>query len=170
MEKSLKPDERYEVYFLVNYQIALGISVLTLGAGILGIVLSLYQLIFWTSVTPSTVIGTVLAFCFGSLLLLETKNSLLIISPEGIEYRRAMYTIFAEWKEVKKIELRIRRRPEYVLILQKSKLEANRVNRFLLSLTHSNVIIPVNMFANNWHRKSIGKSIQHYAPQITLPS
>ncbi len=170
MEKSLKPDERYEIYFLANYKISLGISLLTLGAGILGTVSSLYQLIFRTGVTATTVIGTVIAFCFGSLLLLETKNSLLIISPEGIEYRRAVYTIFAEWKEVKKIELRIRRRPEYVLILQKSKLEAHRVNRFLLRLTHSDVIIPVNMFANNWHRKSIGKSIQHYAPQVNLSS
>lgn len=170
MEKSLKPDERFEIYFLANYRMTLGISLLALGAGILGIVLNLYQLIFGTSATPTTVIGTALALCLGSLLLLETKNSLLIISPRGIEYRRAGYTIFAEWKEVKKIEPRIRRRPEHVLILQKSKLKANCVNRFLLRLTHSDVIIPLNVFESNWPQKSIGKSIQNYAPQISLPS
>ena len=170
MEKSLKSDNPYGIYFLANYTITLGLSLAALGVGIIGIVLILYDLFFRTGTNPTNVIGTVLALCFGSLLFLEAKNSLLIISSERIEYRRSGYTISADWKDVKKVELRMRRRPEYVLVLKKSDVKANRLNKFLLGMTKSDVIIPLNAFAVNWHRKSIGDLIQQYAPQIKLPT
>ena len=127
------------------------------------------QFFFGENITIYTIIGHVVALFTLALLILDLKYTKLIISPHGIEYHRYGYKIFAEWKDIKKIELRLRRRFEYVLILKKSKLEANQINQFLLKRRNADVIIPLNLFRHNWHKTSLGKLIKQYAPQVKLP-
>ncbi|MCA9956413.1 MAG: hypothetical protein KC434_16910 [Anaerolineales bacterium] len=158
--------ERDVIYFLAHYKIRLGLSVALIGAGLFGIISILLR--HTLSITTGT--GSFLALLLGILLLLDTLHSMLIISAEGIEYRRSGYTIFANWANIKGIEHKIRRRPEYVLVLEKPAIKANRINKQMLELTKASAIIPLNMFVINWHQKSIGNLIQCHAPQIKLPS
>ena len=163
-------DGDYGIYSPYQYRIYLALSLAILAAGIFGVLSISYQLWGNRNINPSTAIGAMLALCFGSLLFFDAQKSLLIVSSAGIEYRRVGYKIFVKWNDVKKVELRMRRRPEYVLVLRKSALEANRVNRFLLGITHSDLIIPLNVFRLNWHQTTLGDLIQRHAPQIELPA
>lgn len=117
-----------------------------------------------------TIVGILLALFFGGFLLLDTKNSLLIISSEGIEYRRTGYKIFSDWQNVEKVEMRIRRRPEYVLILRESNVSGDQLNKYLLRMIGADTVLFLAVFEHNWHRKQIGNLIRRHAPHIKLPS
>ena len=148
----------------------LGLSLIAIAAGIFGIISVVLAVISENNTSALTIVGILLALFFGGFLLLDTKNSLLIISSEGIEYRRSGYTIFAQWKDVKKVELRIRRRHEYVLILHKPIVKSNRLNRVLLNITRADTVLFLNIFEHNWYQKSIGDLIQHHALYVKFPS
>jgi hypothetical protein len=160
---------RYGVFFKRDYQfqivLSLFISVVALG-GVLSVFI---ELIFKKSVSPSILIGSIIALGFGLLMLFDTVNTLLIISSEGIEYRRGGYTLSVTWQDIERIEVRLRRRLEYVLVLKKSTLVANRWETTFLQLTKTHLVIPLSLFAINWHRTKIGELIRHHAPHMKMP-
>lgn len=171
MTKSEKHDESDEIYYQYRHrQINPWILLLILVPGSIWVLCLIFQVFMGENINVFTIIGIILALCLATLLLLDSNNTMLIISSKGIEYSRSGYTIFAEWKDIKKVELRLRGRFEYVLVLNKSVVEANRINKLLLGITNSDVIIPLNQFIFNWHRTSLGELIQLHAPQIKLPN
>lgn len=160
---------RYGVFFKRDYQrqimLSLFISVVALG----GVLSVFVELIFKKSLPPFILIGSIIALGFGLLLLFDAFNTLLIISSEGIECRRGGYTISVAWQDIERIEVRLRRRLEYVLVLKKSTLVANRLETAFLQAKKSHLVIPLSVFAINWHRTKIGELIRHYAPHMNIP-
>lgn len=150
--------------------INLVLSLTILMLGILGVLPSILQIFLGGNINKANTIGGILALCFGILLLSDTINTLFVISPKGIEYHRAGYTIFVQWEDVKKAELRIYRRHQYVLILRKSTVTTNRVQKIFLRMTKGDLIIPLEIFAFNWQNGHIGDLIRHYAPQAKIPN
>ena len=170
MVESKKNEAGYEIYFQKQYKINLALSLTILMLGILGVLPSILQIFLGGSINKANIIGGILALCFGTLQLLDAINTLFIISPKGIEYHRAGYKIFIQWEDIKKAELRIYRRHQYVLILRKSTVIANRVQKFFLRKTRGDLIIPLEIFAFNWQNGHIGDLIRHYAPQAKIPN
>lgn len=171
MTKQEKSDENDEIFYQYrNRQINPWISLLFLVPGSIWAMWMIIQVFTGENINVLEIIGVILALCLATLLLLDSNNMMLIISSKGIEYRRAGYTIFAGWKDIKRVEPRLHRPFVYGLVLHKSVVRANRTIKFLLKITNLDVIIPLNRFVFNWHRTGLGELIQHHAPQIKLPS
>lgn len=171
MTKAEKNDESNEIYYQYRHrQVNPWISLLFLVPGSIWALWMIFQVFIGEDTNVFTIIGVILALCLATLLLLDSNNTMLIISSKGIEYRRSGYAIFAGWKDIKRVGHRLYRPFVYVLVLHKSDVRANRVNKFLLRITNSDIIIPLNQFVFNWHRTSLGELIQHHAPQIKLPN
>ena len=167
MAKSKESEAGYGVYYQKHYQINLALSLLFVVLGISGIASS----ILGETINKANLIGGMLVSSFGVLLLLDTMNTLLIISPKGLEYHRVGYTIFVQWEDVEKAEIRIYGgRHRYMLILRKSVVAARRLQKSLLRKTKGDVSIPLELFAFNWQKGHIGYLIRHYAPHAKIPN
>jgi hypothetical protein len=161
--------ENYRVYSHRHYHLHLALFLFISVTALLGLLSAFIEFILRGAISASAVIGSATAFIFGLLLLFDTVNTLLVISSEGIEYRRGGYTITISWQDIERTEVKLRKRLEHVLKLKRSTLKANCLQSYLLQVNKGDLMIPLALFEVEWHRTEIGDLIRHYAPHTNVP-
>lgn len=161
----------FGVYSPRSYPVRVALSLYISVFAAVRLLESVFRIIFTGDMMVQTLLLSVIALSLGILLLLETVNTLLIISADGIEYRRIGYTILASWSDIQRVELRLHMRggSRYVLVLRNSVVKGSHLQRRLLRLGRRDLIIPLAAFDYNWHKTDIGRLIGLRA-QVKVPN
>lgn len=161
--------KNYGVYFQKYHRFNVAAGLLISVLGLLSFLSAVLGIVGKQNNKLGLLFGILMIISLGLFLLYDVVNTMLVISSKGIEYHRGGYTIKASWREIDKVEVRLRRRLEYVLTLKSSTVIANRWQKYLLQMNKGNLTIPLSVFDNDWSRTEIGELIKYFAPDIKIP-